>query len=252
MAVADRVTVLRGGKLVATVEAADATPRSLAALMVGREIDAARRRRERRRAATSSSRWRGSRPPATAAGDALKDVSLAVRAGEMLGIAGVAGNGQRELAEAVTGMRDRHAGTSRVAGGALATGDPRAAISAGIAHVPGGPAAHGLAPSLSIAANPVLKTYRDRTSRGPLLRLRRIRDEREALIERYDVKAPGPETPARQPLGRQPPEGRARARVLGRAPRSRRRGADPWTRRRRHRDRPRLSARGRGERSACS
>src|SRR5206468_2498963 len=100
--VADRVTVLRGGRTLATVEAADSTPRSLAALMVGREVDV-----ERRRERT---------PPAgdvlkvvdlSAAGDrgsaAVKDVSLVVRGGEIVGVAGVAGNGQRELAETITG-----------------------------------------------------------------------------------------------------------------------------------------------------
>ena len=61
-------------------------------------------------------------------GDALKDVTLSVRTGEILGIAGVAGNGQRELAEAVTGMRPLTAGTVSVGGMALSTGDPRAAI----------------------------------------------------------------------------------------------------------------------------
>src|SRR3970282_994933 len=67
---------------------------------------------------------------------AVKDVSLAVRAGEILAVAGVAGNGQRELAEAVTGMRPLTAGTVRVDGRVLRSGNPRAAIHAGLAHVP--------------------------------------------------------------------------------------------------------------------
>ena len=75
--------------------------------------------------------------------EALKDVSLVVRAGEVLGIAGVAGNGQRELAEAVTGMRPLTAGTIRVAGEALATGDPRVGDHGRDRARAGGPAAHG-------------------------------------------------------------------------------------------------------------
>ena len=110
----------------------------------------------------------------SAAGDrgeeALRSVSLSVRAGEVLGIAGVAGNGQRELAEAVTGMRPLTAGAVRVGGDALRTGDPRAAITAGIAHVPEDRLHTGVAPSLSIASNIALKSYRTDAA-GPFLRL---------------------------------------------------------------------------------
>src|SRR3970282_2194077 len=91
---------------------------------------------------------------------AVKDVSLAVRAGEIVGVAGVAGNGQRELAEAVYGMRRATEGIVRVKGSALTSGDPRAAIAAGIAHVPEDRLGTGLAPSLSVAANAVLQSYR--------------------------------------------------------------------------------------------
>ena len=83
--------------------------------------------------------------------DALRDVSVSVRAGEVVGVAGVAGNGQRELAEVLTGMRPLTAGTIRVAGQPLPSGDPRAAIRAGVAHVPEDRLTTGVAPSLSIA-----------------------------------------------------------------------------------------------------
>ena len=92
---------------------------------------------------------------------AVKGVSLAVRAGEIVGIAGVAGNGQRELAETITGMRPRPRGDVRVDGRALRSGDPRDAIRAGVAHVPEDRLHTGVAPSLSIASNVVLKSYRD-------------------------------------------------------------------------------------------
>src|SRR5439155_26589648 len=134
-AVADRVTVLRGGRTLATVEAADSPARSLAAVMVGREVEV-----ERRRERT---------PPAGdvlevvdlyAAGDrcsaAVKDVSLVVRGGEIVGVAGVAGNGQRELAETITGLRRSTAGTVRVGTRTLRAGDPREAIGARMAHIP--------------------------------------------------------------------------------------------------------------------
>ena len=133
---------------------------------------------------------------------ALADVSLAIRAGEVLGVAGVAGNGQRELAEAITGLRPASAGSVTVDGVPLTLGDPRAAIRAGISHVPEDRLHTGVAPSLSIASNVVLKEYRAPPfSLGPMLRLGRIRERAGAMIQRYDVKAPGPETPARRLSG---------------------------------------------------
>src|SRR5205809_5096598 len=135
-AVADRVTVLRRGKSIATVPAADATPRSLAALMVGREFETGRRPAERGPVGEPvlglDRVW--------ADGDrgtpALNDVSFSLRAGEIVAVAGVAGNGQRELAETIAGMRPATSGTVRVASPALRGGDPREAIAAGIAYVP--------------------------------------------------------------------------------------------------------------------
>jgi simple sugar transport system ATP-binding protein len=124
----------------------------------------------------------------------------------------VAGNGQRELAEAVYGIRAAETGAVRVAGKQLRSGDPRAAIRAGVAHVPEDRLGTGLAPSLSIAANVVLKSYRaPPVSRGPLLVMRRMRELALALISRYDVKAPGPDTPVRNLSG-----GNLQKLVLGR------------------------------------
>jgi simple sugar transport system ATP-binding protein len=139
-------------------------------------------------------------------------VSLRVRAGEIVGVAGVAGNGQRELAETIAGMRAPSAGSVRVAGRALRAGDPRSAIAAGVAHVPEDRLGTGLAPSLSITRNAVLKTYRSPpVSRGPILLLRRMTEIARALISRYDVKTPGPDTPARNLSG-----GNLQKLVLGR------------------------------------
>jgi simple sugar transport system ATP-binding protein len=201
-AVADRVTVLRGGRAIATVDAAEATPRSLAALMVGREVETGRRGERSRPADDVVLRIEGLWAEGDRGAPAVRDVSFDVRAGEILAVAGVAGNGQRELAEAVTGMRPPTVGSIRLAGRKLQPGDPRAAIAAGIAHVPEDRLGTGVAPNLSIAANVVLKAYRSEpVSRGPMLRLREIRDRAIALISRYDVKAPGPEAPARHLSG---------------------------------------------------
>jgi len=212
-AVADRVTVLRGGRTVATVDAEPATLRSLAALMVGREIDVARPLEQPRRLADVRTLEVDG---LTVAGDrgelAVKDVSFAIREGEIVGVAGVAGNGQRELAEAVSGMRDIRAGSVRIAGRRLRGGDPREAIRAGVGHVPEDRLGTGLAPSLSVTSNVVIKTYRRRSfSRGPLLALRRMREAAVGIIRRYDVKTPGPGTPVRNLSG-----GNLQKLVLGR------------------------------------
>jgi simple sugar transport system ATP-binding protein len=133
---------------------------------------------------------------------AVQQVSLHVRRGEIVAIAGVAGNGQRELAEAIAGMRTPTAGTIRVSGRKLKGGDAREAISAGIAYVPEDRLGTGLAPGLSVADNVVLKSYRrPPASRGPFLLLRKIRELAEAVMRRYDVRASSPDVPARQLSG---------------------------------------------------
>jgi general nucleoside transport system ATP-binding protein len=196
-AVADRVTVLRGGRAIATVAAAEATPRSLAALMVGREL-AGGGAREARAPGGVVLELDGVCAAGDRGGLAVRGVSLAVRGGEIVAVAGVAGNGQRELAETVAGMRAPTKGAIRAGGKALRAGDPRASIAAGIAYVPEDRLGTGVAPSVSIASNLALKAYREpAVSRGPLLRLRRIRDRAVELIRRYRIAAPGPAAPAR-------------------------------------------------------
>ena len=243
-AVADRVTVLRGGRTIATVSTADATPRSLASLMVGREL-----------AAEGSAARVECTPGAAvlelegvwAQGDrgdaAVRGVSLDVCAGEIVAIAGVAGNGQRELAETIAGIRHQTEGEVRV-GGRKLRGDPRAAQAAGVAYVPEDRLGTGVAPSLSIASNLVLRSYREHyASRGPLLRLGAIRERAVDLIRALLDRGAGPVGAGAPALRRQPPEGRARARVLRQAEARRRRLADARPRRGRDRDRARVSAR---------
>jgi len=201
-AVSDRVTVLRGGKTVDTVQTKDATQRSLAALMVGREVALAERVERAGEVGAPVLDVRDLWAAGDRGGDALRGVSLTVRAGEIVAIAGVAGNGQRELAETVTGMRPAVRGEVAVDGKRLHSGDARAAIRAGVAHVPEDRLTTGVAPSLSIASNVVLKSYRGKSvTRGPLLRLGAIREHAAALIERYDVRGGGPELPARRLSG---------------------------------------------------
>ncbi|MFN0154732.1 MAG: ABC transporter ATP-binding protein [Gaiella sp.] len=202
MAVADRVTVLRGGRSVAERVVAETSREELAALMVGRDVETGARRERAHELGAPLLELAGVSAEGDRGLQALHDVSLTVHAGEILGVAGVAGNGQRELAEVVTGLRPARRGSVRVGGEQLSLGDPRRAIAAGIAHVPEDRLHTGVAPSLSIASNVVLKAYRGGgVSHGPFLRLRQIRDRALGLIHHYDVKAPGPHAPARQLSG---------------------------------------------------
>jgi simple sugar transport system ATP-binding protein len=188
---------LRGGHVIATVPAGEATSRSLAALMVGRELGGGREPSERQ-AGEVVLELDGVWAQGDRGGAALKGVSLSLRAGEIAAVAGVAGNGQRELAETIAGIRAAARGTIRFRGRPLRGGDPREAIGAGIAYIPEDRLGTGVAPSLSIASNLVLKSYRAASfSRGPMLRLRQIRDRALELIRRYRIDAPGPAASAR-------------------------------------------------------
>ena len=201
MAVADRVTVLRRGRSIATLDVPETDAKGLATLMVGRELEGSNLD-----ARTASGDTVLAVDGISADGDrgvpAVKDVSLTVRAGEIVGVAGVAGNGQRELAETITGMRSATRGTIRVGGRPLQNGDPRDAIRARVAHIPEDRLHTAVAPTLSIASNVVLKSYREREhSHGPILRLGPIRERARRVIAEFDVHTPGPYLPARQLSG---------------------------------------------------
>src|SRR5581483_5141162 len=193
--VSDRVTVLRAGKTIATVPTAGATPQSLAALMIGREVETATRPPNGRELGTAALEIADLWAPGDRGVPAVRGVSLTVRAGEVVAVAGVAGNGQRELADAVAGVRETTKGTVRVDGRLVKPGDVRAAFDAGIRYVPEDRLGTGVSPSLSLAMNLELRSYR-RDSFGPFLRLRRMRASAEKAIADFDIRAPGPDTPA--------------------------------------------------------
>jgi simple sugar transport system ATP-binding protein len=175
LSVADRITVMRHGTNLATLDARECDEESLARLMVGRDVEFA-----------TGTRPFGSDKPSgrrmlelsrvSAYDDqglkALRDVDLAIHAGEIVGIAGVAGNGQRELAEIITGVRRAAGGGVAVDGTDLAGLRPDQFLRAGVGYVPEDGRTTGLAPSASIWRNAVLKSYRDPpiTRRGMLRR----------------------------------------------------------------------------------
>ena len=196
LAVCDRVTVLRNGKRSGVVDLAEhqdkpIDAKALAEMMVGREIDLARRsRRDRPPAATPLLSVRDVVVHNDSNRPVVKDVSLDVWPGEILGIAGVAGNGQRELADAICGLRPYEAGEVSLDGAALPPGSARAAIDRGLAYVPEDRTDVGLARGLRIADNVLLKAFRtSQYSVGPLVRRRRADARATELLERFSVRA---------------------------------------------------------------
>jgi general nucleoside transport system ATP-binding protein len=190
-AVSDRVTVLRDGRVIGRVRTADTDRHELARMMVGREVDLSPRR-----AASPPGevvlQVDGVSAGAGGTRGRLDGVSLTVRRGEILGIAGVAGNGQRTLAEVVAGLLAPATGTVRIAGTDATGRGPRAARAAGLAYAPEDRNGTGLAPSLSLAENMVLPR-----GRGLLVRMGRARAAAREAIETYQIKAPGPDAATR-------------------------------------------------------
>ena len=191
LAVADRITVLRRGKTVATVDAAGADRHALARMMVERPLAAPLAPPADRVLGGPVLELDGLRADSDRGAHALNEVSLTVAAGETLGVAGVAGNGQRELAEVITGLRRSTGGRVRVGGSDLTGATPAGVAAAGVAHIPEDRLATGLAASLPVEDNAILRDYaRKPLSRGPFLVSRAIATFADRLIGQYDVKTP--------------------------------------------------------------
>ncbi|ESZ30311.1 ABC transporter ATP-binding protein [Mesorhizobium sp. L2C084A000] len=189
MEVSDTVTVLRNGRKVATRPTAELSKDELVHMMVGREVSFDRRAR------------------ASLHGDvvlevkdlwarddrllpALRDASFTVRSGEVVGIAGVAGNGQTELAEVLSGLRPASHGGAWLKGRNLTALSPAAIRQAGLAHVPGDRMVRGVDRNASIAANTLMgRQHRAPWSRGGMLNWNAINQNAETLIKSFDIRA---------------------------------------------------------------
>mgnify|MGYP002399363951 FL=1 len=190
----DRVMVLRKGKVVAGIPTVSTSPSELARLMVGREMlfsieknPFAPGRTILKLESICAKDDRGL--------DALKEVDLEIRSGEILGIAGVAGNGQKELAEVITGLRKPESGRVRLDERDMSHGSPIAMIKAGVAHIPQDRASVGSVGDLSVASNLAMKDYRKPPlSAGVFLIPQRMTALAKKLIERFKIMTPGPDT----------------------------------------------------------
>jgi len=195
VAISDRVTVLRNGRVTGHVSGrGSADTRELARLMVGRDINLAPQRASHQighevlQIRELSLRVNGV--------DVLSNISFNVHEGEMVGIAGVAGNGQRELADTVAGLQTPTSGSIAIAGASTTGRGPIHARELGLAYVPEDRLGMGLVPSISILDNLLLTRKRnivvDRAS---------VRPEAHRLIEQFEIKASGPDYVARKLSG---------------------------------------------------
>lgn len=179
--VSDRIAVLRGGRRVAEFDARAADKRQLAAAMVGREVAPARRRGSVRGAVCCELRG------ATVRG-VLEGIDLALHAGEVVAVAGVAGNGQDMLAELLCGQHGLDAGMLSIDGEALPA-RPRAFVDAGVARIPEDRHAVGVVGDMAVWENAVLERYASPAfARGGIVRRDRGRAHARSLVERYDVR----------------------------------------------------------------
>lgn len=199
--VSDRVTVIRRGRVIGTVATRDTNVRQLANMMVGRDVELTVQKSPRipgedilnvRSVYAQNNR----RLPA------LKGVSLKVRAGEILGIAGVEGNGQSELVQAITGMRRITSGSISVKGVDVTNLPPRRVFDASVSHIPEDRHRHGLILDFTVAENLVLQTYhKPPMSRGMVLSWDSIKSHARRLIQEFDIRTPDEDVPARSLSG---------------------------------------------------
>jgi simple sugar transport system ATP-binding protein len=194
MAISDRVTVLRQGRVEATLETSQTNKRELARLMVGREV-LFRIGKDERKPGREVLRVENLHTLNDKGLPAVRGVSITISQGEIVGIAGVAGNGQRELVEALAGLRPITQGRVFIDGQEITHSSPREIIESGVCYVPG-ERLTALVPDMSVAENLILKSYRHRRfSQGPFLDGRSIANYAEDLIARYEVSTPSRDTP---------------------------------------------------------
>ena len=196
--IAEHITVLRKGAVVGSLSRENADEKALARLMVGREVAPVRLERQ-------GNEVRGmvlSAENLTAQSErghaALKRISFEVKRGEILGVAGVAGNGQSELLEAVTGYRALEKGRLTFAGHDITALSARERFERGVAYIPEERNRVGVVPTLSVAENLSLRHYRYAPfSQGPLLRPGAVSTFAQGAIQTYDIATPSQKTPTR-------------------------------------------------------
>ena len=193
----DRVTVMRSGRVVGTVETAKVTLEDISKMMVGRDVElklsrpriSPDRSQEVRLLVRNLKYVQEDK-------EVLKGVSLKVRSGEILGIAGVEGNGQVELVEVLTGLSTCNDGEVEICGQKAAEKNPEAVRNLGLSHIPQDRMTFGVASRSSISENLISTRYKkEPVKNGPFLNLKAISDLSHELIQRFEIKATSPQQP---------------------------------------------------------
>ncbi|WP_171300049.1 ABC transporter ATP-binding protein [Enterococcus cecorum] len=196
-AVADRCTVIRRGKYIGTVDVKDVTSQQLADMMVGRAVSFKTSKKDANPQEVVLSvqdlvvkENRGL--------EAVKGLSLEVRAGEVLGIAGIDGNGQSELVQALTGLRKVESGKVTLNGDDITNQRPRKITLEGVGHVPEDRHKYGLVLDMTLAENIALQTYfTDPLSKNGILNYNEINEHARDLMQEFDVRAASEIVPAK-------------------------------------------------------
>ncbi len=190
MAVSDRITVLQKGRLVGTVDTAAITERELARMMIGRDV-LFRLERTERELGPEVLRVEEARAFNDRGVMALNRLNIAVHGGEIVGVAGVAGNGQVELAECITGLRRLVGGRILVEGADMTNADPCLLTSAGVNYIPADRLGVGLVPNLSTIENAMLRKYKqDSMSRRSFIDYGAACAYTDSLITKFDIAVP--------------------------------------------------------------
>jgi len=197
IAFSDWVRVLNKGRLAAVKRTGETTPGELARLMVGRDV-LFRLKKKNRRPGEVVLELQDVQAVDDKGLPALRGISLEVRAGEILGIAGVAGNGQKQLVEVLTGLRKVSGGRIRVFGADKTNQSPIDFIAAGVSHIPADRIARGIAGDMSVASNLAMKSYRKPplVKKG-ILHPKRIIALARRMIDMFRIDTPTPQTHAK-------------------------------------------------------
>ncbi len=200
MEISDRVAILRKGEYITTVETSKTNEKELTEMMVGKKIDL-----KIERTKTDFDKPLLEIRNLSINGDdgskKIEDVSFYIRGGEILGVAGIAGCGQKELCEAIAGLRKIEHGVIAHKGESIVGLPAKEIIAKGISmsFIPEDRLGMGLAPNFSITDNMMLKTYNDK--KGPFVDRNTARKNAEALIEKLEIVTPSTETPVRRLSG---------------------------------------------------
>ncbi len=187
-AAADHCTIIRRGKYIDTVKVSDVTEDDLAAMMVGREVNFKVDKKEAKPSNVvleiNNLTVKDNRKISV-----VDELSLEVKAGEILGIAGIDGNGQSELVEALTGLRKAESGSIKINGKELLNKNPKEMFNNGIKNIPEDRHKRGLILDFTVAENTVLQNYKDkRFSKNGILNKAAIEKYADEIIERFDVR----------------------------------------------------------------